>query len=157
MEPIVFHLNGIETTVTADPEKPLLWVLREELALCGTKFGCGTGACGACTVLVDRKAVRSCHLPVRQVNGKQVVTIEGLAKAITPHIQAAWLEEDVSQCGFCQAGMIMAAAALLLAEPQPDDAAIDRAMTNVCRCGTHVRIRRGIKTAARLLQGGDRP
>ena len=155
MDTIAFRLNGTDTTVSGDPEKPLLWVLREDFSLYGTKFGCGTGACGACTVLLDQKAVRSCRLPVKEVAGRSVVTIEGLAAQITPHIQAAWLEEDVSQCGYCQAGMIMATAALLLANPEPDDDAINRAMTNICRCGTHVRIRRAIAAAARLLKEGE--
>ena len=154
MDTIAFRLNGTDTTVSGDPEKPLLWVLREDFSLYGTKFGCGTGACGACTVLLDQKAVRSCRLPVGEIAGREVITIEGVTEFVGPYIQKAWLAEDVSQCGYCQTGMITATAALLLVNPEPDDAAINAAITNICRCGAHVRIRRAIKTAAQMMKGG---
>ncbi len=128
---------------------PLLWVLRDELKLAGTKFGCGIASCGACTVHVDDVATRCCVVPVSAVAGRKVVTIEGLGTAARPHaVQQAWIDEQVPQCGYCQPGMIMAAAALLKAVPKPDDAAIDSAMTNICRCGSYPRIRRAIHRAA---------
>jgi len=128
---------------------PLLWVLRDLLQLTGTKYGCGTAQCGSCTVHVDGVAVRSCVLPVVRVSGKRVTTIEGLDAGGTPHpVQAAWIEEQVPQCGYCQPGMVMAAAALLADNPNPTDADIDAAITNICRCGTYPRIRRAIHRAA---------
>jgi isoquinoline 1-oxidoreductase alpha subunit len=135
-----------------DPAMPLLWVLRDVLQLTGTKFGCGVAACGACTVHVDGKAVRSCVLPLAAVAGRSVRTIEALGTPDAPHaLQRAWLEHQVPQCGYCQSGMLMAAAALLAATPAPSDADIDAAITNICRCGTYPRIRAAIHSAARAL------
>jgi isoquinoline 1-oxidoreductase alpha subunit len=142
------HVNGSVRQVAAEPATPLLWVLRENLKLTGTKFGCGVALCGACTVLVDGKAHTSCTLPVSAVGAGKVTTIEGLSPDRSHRLQKAWLEEQVPQCGYCQSGMIMKAAALLAANPKPDDAAIDAAMTNICRCGTYGRIRAAIHRAA---------
>ena len=140
-----FTVNGRPVEVAGDPETPLLWVLREDLGLTGTKFGCGVAMCGACTVHVDGQPARSCSLPVSAAEGRAVTTIEGLA----PHaVQAAWIAEQVPQCGYCQSGMIMAAAALLKARPHPTDAEIDAAITNICRCGTYARVRKAIHRAA---------
>jgi len=137
----------------ADPQTPLLWVLREDLALTGTKFGCGKGLCGACTVHLDGTPVRSCTLPVALVTGKAVTTIEGLGQQGIHPLQQAWIEANAPQCGYCQSGQIMSAAALLATNPQPSDADIDGAMSgNICRCGTYPRIRRAIHRAAELLQ-----
>lgn len=142
-------VNGQARTVEAPPDMPLLWVLREQLNLTGTKFGCGVAACGACTVRIDGQAVRSCVQPVAGVAGKRVQTIEGLAQGDRPHpLQQAWIAEQVPQCGYCQSGMLMAAAALLERTPKPTDADIDAAMTNLCRCGTYQRVRRAIHRAA---------
>jgi len=141
-----------------DPAMPLLWVLRDVLQLTGTKFGCGVSACGACTVHVDGQAVRSCVTPLSAVEGKAVRTIEALGAPGQPHaLQAAWIAHQVPQCGYCQSGMLMAAAALLSRNPDPSDADIDAAITNLCRCGTYPRIREAIKTAARKLRSGGRP
>ena len=135
------------------PEMPLLWVLRDVLNLTGTKFGCGVAACGACTVHLDGQPVRSCVTPLSAVGAKPVVTIEALGSAAQPHaLQRAWLAHQVPQCGYCQSGMLMAAAALLAKNAEPSDADIDAAITNICRCGTYPRIREAIKTAARELQ-----
>ncbi len=149
------QLNGKPLALEGvDPETPLLWVLRDELGLTATKFGCGVAACGACTVHVDGQAVRSCVTPVSAVAGKAVRTIEGLGTADAPHaLQKAWVEHNVPQCGYCQSGMLMAAAALLARNPKPSDADIDAAITNLCRCGTYGRVREAIKTAARELRG----
>ncbi len=142
-------LNGKSTTVDVPGDMPLLWVVRDVLNLKGTKFGCGAGLCGACTVHLDGRAVRSCQTPVSTVAGKQVTTIEGLSVDGTHPLQIAWQEIDVPQCGYCQAGQIMSAAALLQTTPKPTDADIDRAMNgNVCRCGTYIRIRAAIQRAA---------
>jgi isoquinoline 1-oxidoreductase alpha subunit len=143
-------VNGRRVRVTTDPGTPLLWVLREELGLTGTKFGCGMALCGACTVHLDGEPVRSCTTPVAAARGKRVTTIEGLAKGGQLHpVQAAWIELDVPQCGYCQSGQIMSAAALLAKTPVPTDADIDAAMSgNLCRCGTYQRIRAAIKQAA---------
>ncbi len=142
-------LNGKLVPVNADPAMPLLWLLRDVLNLTGTKFGCGVAACGACTVRVDGQAVRSCVTPVSTVLGKRIQTIEALGTPDRPHpLQQAWIAEQVPQCGYCQSGMLMAAAALLDKTPQPSDADIDAAMTNICRCGTYQRIRLAIKRAA---------
>jgi isoquinoline 1-oxidoreductase alpha subunit len=142
-------VNGVVTRVDADPAMPLLWVLRDVLQLTGTKFGCGVAACGACTVRVDGQAVRSCVTPVSSVGGKAIQTIEGLGAPGRPHpLQAAWIAEQVPQCGYCQSGMLMAAAALLEKKPRPTDADIDEAITNICRCGTYQRVRVAIKRAA---------
>ncbi|GAC1524837.1 MAG: (2Fe-2S)-binding protein [Ramlibacter sp.] len=143
------ELNGQSVQVDADPAMPLLWVLRDVLHLTGTKYGCGVGACGACTVRLDGQAVRSCVTPLSATSGKRVATIEGLGSAARPHpLQAAWIAEQVPQCGYCQSGMLMAAAALLERKPRPSDADIDNAMTNMCRCGTYQRVRATIKRAA---------
>ena len=148
---IQLTLNGQprETDAATDPQMPLLWWLRDELHLTGTKFGCGVAACGACTVLVDGRALRSCVTPLSAVQGKAVQTIEALGGAAAPHpLQRAWAEHQVPQCGYCQSGMLMAAAALLAANRDPSDADIDAAMTNLCRCGTYPRVRAAIKSAA---------
>ena len=142
------RVNGRPTEVEADPAMPLLWVLRDLLHLTGTKYGCGIAACGACTVRVDGQAVRSCVTPVSAAVGKQIATIEGLGTPGKPHpLQAAWIAEQVPQCGYCQSGMLMAAAALLERKPRPTDADIDEAITNICRCGTYQRVRAAIKRA----------
>jgi isoquinoline 1-oxidoreductase alpha subunit len=143
-------INDHIVAVAADPDLPLLWVLRDLLGMTGTKFGCGMALCGACTVLIDGQALRSCVLPVSQVVGKNITTIEGIgASRVGEALQGAWQEINVPQCGYCQAGQIMSAAALLQAKPQPSDADIDAAMSgNICRCGTYTRIRGAIKQAA---------
>ena len=144
------NVNGKSTEVDVDPSTPLLWALREWVGLTGTKYGCGVAACGSCTVHVDGKAVRSCITPVAAVVGKQVTTIEGLASGNTLHkVQAAWVANEVPQCGYCQAGMIMAVAALLKEKPKPTDADIDRSITNICRCGTFQQVREAIHAAAK--------
>jgi isoquinoline 1-oxidoreductase alpha subunit len=147
-------INGTRHDIDLPPEVPLLWVLRDEIGLTGTKFGCGVAACGACTVHIDGEAVRSCQIGLGDVWG-EVTTIEGLAAPGTlSELQAAWLEHQVAQCGYCQPGQIMQAAALLTETPEPDDAEIDAAMQgNLCRCGTYPRIRAAIKTAAARLKG----
>lgn len=143
------QINGNAMQAEVDPQMPLLWVLRDVLNLTGTKFGCGVAACGACTVRVAGQAVRSCVTPVAAAAGKPVQTIEGLGAPGKPHpLQAAWIAEQVPQCGYCQSGMLMAAAALLEQKPRPTDADIDEAMTNICRCGTYQRVRAAIKRAA---------
>ena len=145
------NVNGKDHDVTAPDDMPLLWVLRDILGLTGTKFGCGMAQCGACTVHLDGQAVRSCVLPVSGVQGRAVKTIEGLSAQGLNAIQRAWIEEDVVQCGYCQPGQIMAAAALLAARPKPSDADIDNALSaNLCRCGTYLRIRAAVKRAAEL-------
>ncbi len=142
-------LNGKAVQLDADSNMPLLWALRDELKLTGTKFGCGIAACGACTVHLDGQAVRSCVTPLSSVAGKSIRTIESLGSADKPHpLQAAWVAEQVPQCGYCQSGMLMAAAALLEKNPQPSDADIDAAITNICRCGTYQRVRKAIHRAA---------
>ena len=143
------RVNGKSCRADVESDTPLLWVLRDALELTGTKFGCGVGACGACTVLVNDQATRSCLLPVSAVAGKAVTTIEGLSSDRSHPVQQAWLAESVPQCGYCQSGMILAAVALLKHKRQPTDADIDAAMTNICRCGTYSRIRRAIHSAAR--------
>jgi len=135
-------VNGKPHDIEVDPTTPLLWVLREHVGLTGTKYGCGIAQCGACTVHIDGTAIRSCSLPISEAEGKQVTTIEGLAQNGVLHpVQKAWLEHDVPQCGYCQSGMIMAAAALLMEKPKPTDADIDAAITNICRCGTFQQVR----------------
>ena len=142
-------INGQTREVDVDPDTPLLWVLRDTLGLTGTKFGCGIAQCGACTVHVDGVATRSCSVPVSAVESSQITTIEGLSTNGVLHpVQRAWIAHDVPQCGYCQSGMIMAVAALLRENPQPSDADIDSAITNICRCGTYARIRTAIHTAA---------
>jgi len=142
-------VNGDTRDVDADPETPLLWALRDHLGLTGTKFGCGVALCGACTVHIDGEATRSCSVPLSDVAGKPITTIEGLSKNRSHPLQRAWVAEQVPQCGYCQSGMIMAAAALLAAKPRPTDEDIDRAVTNICRCGTYTRVRKAIHVAAR--------
>ncbi|GAB5525747.1 MAG: (2Fe-2S)-binding protein [Roseivirga sp.] len=145
------NINGQQKTVDVDPTTPLLWVLRDHLDLVGTKYGCGVAQCGACTVHLNGTAVRSCSLPVSAVTGQAVTTIEGLSEKGDHPVQKAWLEVDVPQCGYCQAGQIMSAAALLDKNANPSDQDIDSAMSgNLCRCGTYVRIKKAIKTAAQL-------
>jgi isoquinoline 1-oxidoreductase alpha subunit len=147
-----FTVNGKPAEFEGDPTTPLLWIIRDHVGLKGTKFGCGLGQCGACTVHIDGKAVRSCITPVNAADGKSVTTIEGLAPSeerLHP-VQTAWLEMDVPQCGYCQAGQIMAAADLLANNPKPDDDAIDAHMSNICRCGTYVRLRQAIHRASEL-------
>lgn len=143
-------INGRTYDVDAEPDVPLLWILRENIGLTGTKYGCGIGHCGACTVHIDGVAIRSCTLPIAAVRDRSVTTIEGLAQNGVPHrVQAAWIEHDVPQCGYCQSGMIMAVAALLRSNPAPTDADINREITNVCRCGTYLEIRAAIHAAAK--------
>jgi isoquinoline 1-oxidoreductase alpha subunit len=143
-------VNGKTREADAEPGTPLLWVLREQLGLTGTKYGCGVAQCGACTVHVDGAAVRSCVMPASSVAGKRITTIEGLASGNVLHkVQQAWLDHDVPQCGYCQAGMIMAVAALLTDKPRPTDADIDATITNICRCGTFQQVRAAIHAAAR--------
>ena len=142
-------VNGQSHNVDVDPNTPLLCVLREQIGLTGTKYGCGIAQCGACTVHIDGTAMRSCSLPVSAAEGKQITTIEGLAAGGTLHkVQKAWLEHDVPQCGYCQSGMIMAVAALLKEKPKPSDADIDANITNICRCGTYQQVRAAIHAAA---------
>lgn len=148
------NINGQVIEVAAADDTPLLWALREQVGLTGTKYGCGIAACGACTVHIDGQAVRSCALPLSGVTPEQkIVTIEGLSPTGMHPVQVAWRDLDVPQCGYCQSGMIMAAAALLAEKPNPTDADIDNAMTNICRCGTYNRVRAGIKQAAANRQG----
>jgi len=143
-------INGKTHDVDADPDMPLLWAIREHVGLTGTKYGCGIAQCGACTVHVDGAPMRSCSVPVGAVQGRKITTIEGLAAGGTLHkVQKAWVEHEVPQCGYCQSGMIMAAAALLKAKPKPTDADIDAAMTNICRCGTFQQVRAAIHSAAK--------
>jgi isoquinoline 1-oxidoreductase alpha subunit len=146
---VTLNVNGTARAFDGDPATPLLWYLRDELALSGTKFGCGLGLCGACTVHADGQAIRACQTPVSAAEGRRIVTIEGLSPNGSHPVQQAWRLGNVPQCGYCQAGQIMQAAALLTSIPSPDDAAIDAAMAgNLCRCGTYQRIRAAIKTAA---------
>ncbi len=146
-------VNGRTIDAKAEPDTPLLWVIRDEIGLTGTKFGCGAGLCGACTVHVDGVPVRSCQTLLSSVSGKQVSTVESLPVANTSALQRAWIAHDVPQCGYCQSGQLMSAAALLKANPNPSDAEIDGAMSgNICRCGTYGRIRAAIKTAAAELR-----
>jgi isoquinoline 1-oxidoreductase alpha subunit len=143
-------INGSSIDVNVNPSTPLLWAIREQLGLTGTKYGCGIAQCGSCTVHVDGKAVRSCVMPVSAAEGKQITTIEGLAAGGVLHkVQKAWLDHEVPQCGYCQAGMIMAVAALLRDKPKPTDADIDATITNICRCGTFQQVREAIHAAAR--------
>ena len=144
------NINGKIQEVDVDPSTPLLWALREQVGLTGTKYGCGIALCGSCTVHVDGAAVRSCVMPVSAVQGQKITTIEGLAaNGVLTKVQKAWLEHEVPQCGYCQSGMIMAATALLNSKPKPTDADIDSAMTNICRCGTFQQVRDAIHAAAK--------
>lgn len=149
-----FELNGKPVSVDAEDDMPLLWVLRDELGRTGTKFGCGVAACGACTVHIDDVATRSCVMPIAAVAGRRVRTIEAKDDAVLAALQAAWVANQVPQCGYCQSGMLMAAAALLRATRHPSDADIDGAVTNLCRCGTYQRVRAGIHAAAKALSSG---
>ena len=144
------NVNGKSVQANADPRTPLLWVLRDTLGMTGTKYGCGIAQCGACTVMIDGVATRSCQVPLNSVGNRKITTIEGLAQnGKLNKIQAAWLASEVPQCGYCQSGMIMAATALLAAKPNPTDADIDAAMTNICRCGTYQQVREAIHAAAK--------
>jgi isoquinoline 1-oxidoreductase alpha subunit len=155
MQKMQMRVNGKPVEVEVDPQTPLLWVLREQLGLTGTKFGCGMALCGACTVHVDGQAVRSCVTPVKAVAGKQVTTIEGLSSDRSHPVQRAWLQTQVPQCGYCQPGQMMSAAALLAVNANPSDADIDDAMAgNLCRCGTYARIRKAIHAAADMARSG---
>jgi len=145
---ITLTVNGTSHTVDVDPDTPLLWVLRDNLGLTGTKFGCGIAACGSCTVHVDGVAERSCSVPVSYAEGTDITTIEGLSENRSHPVQQAWIDEQVPQCGYCQSGMIMAVAAFLDENPNPTDQDINDNITNICRCGTYVRIRKAIKRAA---------
>ena len=149
---ISLTVNGKSYSFDIEPETPLLWVLRDEIGLTGTKFGCGIAECGACTVHIDGRAMRSCSAPVGALDGATVVTIEGLSVDSSHPVQKAWVEEDVPQCGYCQSGQIMAVAAFLKSNPNPSDADIDAGITNICRCGTYERLRRGIHRAAQLMK-----
>lgn len=150
---ITLTVNGKRHEIDAAPDMPLLWVLRDRLALTGTKFGCGAGLCGACTVLLNGTPVRSCSVPTGQAAGRRVVTIEGLTGPVARALKAAWAEIDVPQCGYCQPGQLVAAAALLTANPRPSEAEIDAALEgHLCRCGTYQRIRAGVHAAARHLR-----
>lgn len=152
---ISFTINGKPITYEGDAEMPLLWFLREELGLYGAKFGCGLPTCGACLIHLDGEPTPTCRLPMAALDGSRIRTIEGLAEGGELHpVQQAWIDEDVSQCGYCQAGQIMSAVALLERDPEPDDEAIDEAMFNLCRCGTYPRIRKAIKLASRRMAGG---
>jgi len=148
-------INGVAQNVDADPETPLLWVLRDHLGMTGTKFGCGIAACGACTVHIDGEPVRSCQTPVGDIGDSAITTIEGVGGDSLHAVQAAWIEEQVPQCGYCQSGQIMSAAALIDANPAPSDDDIDEAMSgNLCRCGTYPRIRQAIHHAAKIKANG---
>jgi isoquinoline 1-oxidoreductase alpha subunit len=152
---ITLLVNGKNREVDASPDMPLLWVLRDKLHLTGTKFGCGVALCGACTVHIDGMAARSCSTPLSAIAGKKITTIEGLSRTSDHPVQRAWLMHDAPQCGYCQSGQIMSAAALLAKNKSPSDADIDAAMAgNLCRCGTYNEIREAIHTAAKLVQGG---
>lgn len=153
MSKIAVIINGEKRTVDVDDDMPLVWVLRDTLSMTGTKFGCGVGVCGSCTVLKDGKAVRSCQVAAKDANNRSFVTIEGLSRDASHPCQRAWLEEDVAQCGFCQPGMILTACGLLRDHPDPTDAEIDDAMSeSVCRCGTYPRMRKAIRRAAALMR-----
>lgn len=149
---ITFTVNGEAKSLDIDPKTPLLWALRDHLAMTGTKFGCGIAQCGACTVHVDGEAVRSCSYPVELAEGTEIRTIEGLSPDNSHPLQKAWLDLNVAQCGYCQSGMLMAAAALLQENPNPSDEDIDDAIDNICRCGTHLRVRAAIHQAAKANQ-----
>jgi len=149
---IAITVNGTRRELDVEAEMPLLWVLRDEMGLTGTKFGCGIAQCGACTVHINGAAVRSCSVPVGSIQGAVITTIEGLSPDGSHAVQRAWIEHDVPQCGYCQSGQVMAAAALLDAKPKPTDGDIDAMMTNICRCGTYPRLRMAIHRAAELLR-----
>ncbi len=155
-EKISFNLNGKKTVIMTDPNQTLLWVLRNQLGLTGTKFGCGTGFCGACTVLIDREATRSCMTPVSDIAGKEVITIEGLARAGKLHpLQQAFVDHDALQCGYCTPGMIMTATGFLMKNPSPSRQQIIEGLEdNLCRCGAHTRIIDAVETASKVMKGG---
>jgi len=144
-------INGKRQSVDADPSTPLLWALRDHLGLTGTKFGCGVAQCGACTVHFEGEATRSCQIPLASAANKKITTIEGLSKDGSHPLQRVWVQDNVAQCGYCQSGMLMAAAALLKAKPRPTDADIDAHVSNICRCGTYPRVRAAIHKAARMI------
>ncbi len=148
------NVNGDDVSVDVDADTPLLWVIRDNLKLTGTKFGCGIAACGACTVHIDGIATRTCVLPVSAVAGKKITTIESLSTDNSHPVQQAWLDQEVPQCGYCQSGMIMAVSSLLQQIPQPSEADIDTAITNICRCGTYSRVRSGIHKAVEIMASG---
>jgi isoquinoline 1-oxidoreductase alpha subunit len=150
---ISITVNGERRQLDVEDETPLLWVLRDEIGLTGTKYGCGIAQCGACTVHINGEAMRSCSVPIGTIDGAAITTIEGLSADSTHPVQRAWLEHDVPQCGYCQSGQIMAVAALLESNPKPSDAEIDDAITNICRCGTYERIRRATHRAAEIKAG----
>ncbi len=153
MSEIAITVNGAKRVVNVEEDTPLVWVLRDALSMTGTKFGCGVGVCGSCTVLENGKAVRSCQVPASEAKGRSFVTIEGLSKDASHPCQRAWLEEDVAQCGFCQPGMILSACSFLRDKPNPTDGEIDAAMSDsVCRCGTYPRMRKAIRRAAALME-----
>src|SRR5438477_8108256 len=157
MSEFALSVNGTRRVVTVDDDTLLLWILRDTLSLTGTKFGCGVGVCGACTVLENGKAVRSCQIPANEADGRSFVTIEGLSPDVTHPCQRAWLAEDVAQCGYCQAGMIMTACGLLQENPNPTDEQIDHVMSDsVCRCGTYPRMHRAIRRAAEEMRSQNR-
>ena len=149
---VKLRVNGVEHDLDVEDDAPLLWVIRDEIGLTGTKFGCGIAQCGACTVHVNGEAMRSCSVTVKAVAGKQITTIEGLSKDSTHPVQQAWLTEQVPQCGYCQSGQIMATVAFLKTHPNPTDADIDANLTNICRCGTYERLRRAVHRAASLMK-----
>jgi isoquinoline 1-oxidoreductase subunit alpha len=154
---ITLSVNGAIANLDVDPDTPLLWVIRENVGLTGTKFGCGMAMCGACTVHLDGEAIRSCITPVSRAAGKKITTVEGLSPDLSHPVQLAWLEIDVPQCGYCQSGQLMSAAALLRDKPHPTDQDIDDAMSgNICRCGTYPRIRKAIHRAAEIAAGGTK-
>jgi isoquinoline 1-oxidoreductase subunit alpha len=158
MSEIRLTVNGAKRVVNVDDDTPLVWVLRDTLALTGTKFGCGMGICGSCTILENGKAIRSCQIPASEAKGRNFVTIEGLSRDASHPCQRAWLEEDVAQCGFCQPGMILTACGLLRDHPDPTDEEIDTAMSDsVCRCGTYPRMRKAIRRAAAALRAQKKP
>ncbi len=150
---IKLKINGENYSVDAEPETPLLWVIRDSLNLTGTKYGCGIQQCGACTVMVGARPVRSCGVTIEEIEGKEITTIEGISKDSLHPVQTAWVEEQVPQCGYCQSGQIIAAVALLNRNPNPTDKEIDRSMLNLCRCGTYPRIRQAIHRASELIKG----
>jgi isoquinoline 1-oxidoreductase alpha subunit len=150
---VKFHINGKAVSANAEPDTPLLWVIRDELGMTGTKFGCGAALCGACTVHLNGAPIRACQTPLSAVSGKKVGTVEGLSKNNNHALQVAWIKHDVPQCGYCQSGQLMSAAALLQTNKNPSDADIDAAMSgNICRCGTYPRIRAAIKDAAATMR-----
>ena len=148
----ILKINGKQHTLDLEPETPLLWAIRDTINLTGTKYGCGIQQCGACTVLIDKRPVRSCGITVTEVEGKDITTIEGLSENTLNPVQMAWVEEQVPQCGYCQSGQIMAAVSLLQRKPNPTDQDIDRGMLNLCRCGTYPRIRKAIHRASDLIK-----